>query len=67
MANELKPCPFCNKPVHFIYNSSDNAHKFSHTNAEDEENCCVIGEIWIKGKSLAEARDNWNRRVGDGK
>ena len=62
MQNELKPCPFCNKPVTFIYNSFDDAHKFSHKYGEDEENCCVIGEIWLKGRSLADARERWNRR-----
>ena len=66
MPNELKPCPFCGKPVRFIYNSFDNAFKFSHKNGEDEENCCVIGEIWIKGKSLADAREKWNRRTDNG-
>ena len=62
MQNELKPCPFCNKPVTFIYNSFDDAYKFSHKYGKDEENCCVIGEIWLKGRSLADARERWNRR-----
>jgi hypothetical protein len=66
MPNELKPCPFCGKPVRFIYNSFDDAFKFSHKNGKDEENCCVIGEIWIKGKSLADARERWNRRADNG-
>jgi hypothetical protein len=66
MANELKGCPFCNKPVTYIYNSRDDAFKFSHKYGDDEEKCCVIGEIWLKGKSLADARNKWNRRATDG-
>lgn len=66
MQNELKGCPFCNKPVTYIYNSRDDAFKFSHKYGEDEEKCSVIGEIWIKGRSLADARNKWNRRFTDG-
>lgn len=62
MPNELKPCPFCGKPMDFIYNSFDDAFKFFHKSAEDEENCCVIGEIWIEAESLADAKKRWNKR-----
>ena len=66
MANELKPCPFCGKPVSMIYNSFDNAFKFYHQDGMNDLKCCVVEPIMLKGKSLADAKEKWNRRADDG-
>ena len=62
---ELKPCPFCGKPVSMIYNSLENAFKIYHKGMQD--NCNVIDPIKLEGTSLADAREAWNRRAEDGK
>ena len=65
MNEELKPCPFCGRQVYMVYNSRDNAFKIFHKNVAEEMRCCVIGQIMIKGKSLADAKKAWNRRSSD--
>ena len=65
MNEELKPCPFCGRPVHMIYTSRDNAFKIFHKNVEEEICCCVIDPIMIKGKSLAHAKEEWNMRINN--
>lgn len=62
MYEELKPCPFCGRPVNMVYNSRDNAFKIFHKNVEEEMCCFVIDPIMIKGKSLSDAKKAWNRR-----
>lgn len=64
--SELKPCPFCGKPVTMIYNSQDDAFKFYHKSWDITE-CPVIEPIMLEGVSLADAAEAWNRRVEDGK
>ena len=63
---KLKPCPFCGCPVTMIYNSLDNAFKFYHK-GYDEIECRVVEPIMLKARSLADAREVWNRRTDDGK
>lgn len=65
MPNELKPCPFCGKPVSMVYNSFDNAFKFYHKGVCDDMECRIIEPIMLKGHSLADAAQAWNRRDGD--
>ena len=62
---ELKPCPFCGKPVQMFYNSMDNVFKIYHKNGDDEMDCCVIEPIMFDAVSLAEAAKMWNRRLDD--
>ena len=62
----LKPCPFCGKAVHIIYNSSENAFMIYHKDAYYEETCKIIEPIRLKGLSLADAAEAWNRRATDG-
>ena len=59
---ELKPCPFCGKPVSMVYNSFDNAFKFYHKRSFDISDCSVIEPIMLEGCSLADAAKAWNRR-----
>ena len=61
---ELKPCPFCGKQVWYHYDSFDNVFKFKHLTAKDRDNC-IVCEMWIKAKSLSDAREKWNRRADD--
>lgn len=63
---ELKPCPFCGKPMTMIYNSTDNAFKFSHKRGDDALNCRVVEPIMFEGVSLVDAAEAWNRRADDG-
>lgn len=63
---ELKPCPFCGKPVSMIYNSLEDAFKFYHKGGTDDMNCRVIEPIRLEGCSLADAAEAWNRRAEDG-
>lgn len=67
MPTDLKPCPFCGKPVSMIYNSFDNAFKFYHSGVGGGEECRIIEPIMLNGRSLADAAATWNRRAGDGK
>lgn len=64
---ELKPCPFCGKPVSMVYNSMDNAFKVYHKRSWDITECRVIEPIMLEGVSLADAAEAWNRRAEDGK
>ena len=64
---ELKPCPFCGKPMSMIYNSLDNAFKIYHKSSWDISECRVIEPIMFEGISLADATEAWNRRAEDGK
>lgn len=66
---ELKPCPFCGKPVYVVYNSRDNAFKFYHRNGVDALRCPVIEPIEmgeLAEMSLRGAEEAWNRRVKEG-
>ena len=68
---ELKPCPFCGKPMTVRYSSRYNAFQFYH--ADDDARCCVLLEPisfkalpMIKIASLADAVAAWNRRADNG-
>ena len=63
---ELKPCPFCGGSVTMVYNSFDNAFKFYHKDCKKGEECRIIEPIMLKGISLAEAAEAWNRRADNG-
>lgn len=60
---ELKPCPFCGGEVSMVYNSHENAFKFYHRNGGDEDRCRVIDVIRLRGSSLKDAAEAWNRRA----
>ena len=64
---ELKPCPFCGKPVSMIYNSLEKAFMVYHKGVMLDPECRVIEPIRLEGCSLADAAEAWNRRAGDGK
>ena len=59
---KLKPCPFCGQPVSILYNSLDDAFKFYH---KADAPCPVVEPMMLKGISLADAAQKWNRRAGD--
>jgi hypothetical protein len=61
---DLKPCPFCGKPVSMVYNSFDKAFKFYHKDFADEEWCRVVEPIMLRAVSLTDAAAIWNRRNG---
>ena len=64
---ELKPCPFCGKPVTIVYNSFDNAYKFFHRAGFGEVDCFVQEPIVLDScSSLKDAAEAWNRRAEDG-
>lgn len=65
---ELKPCPFCGRPVHLTYSSFSDEYHFWHKWREGEP-CPVLEPIVIDGsvaKSLQDAEEAWNRRATNG-
>ena len=58
----LSPCPFCGKKVNLISTSETKKFIFSHVGLR---NCpfYTFEMSWECAKSLAEAKDLWNRRV----
>ncbi len=63
---ELKPCPFCGKPVSMVYRSNGKAFMFYHKDSMGGVKCRVNEPIEFLGcMSLAEAAEAWNRRVNN--
>lgn len=60
--NKLKPCPFCGGRVSMVYDSRENSFKFYHINGNKAERCRVKGVIRLRGESLKDAAEAWNRR-----
>ena len=61
--NGLKPCPFCGEEVNVSYSSNLLAFNFWHV--KGSEKCPLYNPIQFSGqkiKSLAEAREAWNKR-----
>ena len=65
--NKLESCPFCGGKVRLTYSSNDNMFNFWHS--ENGPITCFAAEpIQFDGyrvKSLKEAAEAWNRRVGE--
>ena len=61
---ELKPCPFCGDSISITYNSFDKAFVIWH----DHNKCLFVEPMYISddnAKSLKEAYEIWNTRVGE--
>lgn len=63
--SDLKPCPFCGQPVSMIYNSFENVFKIYHAGSAIEGMCRIIEPIMLTGRSIADAREAWNRRASN--
>lgn len=46
-----------------VYNSHEKAFKFYHRNGDDEDRRRVIDVIRLRGDSLKDAAEAWNRRA----
>lgn len=67
---ELKPCPFCGKPVNIYYSSATNSYYVVHLD-EQKSRCLIRMPLNINHNrlllNLADAYSEWNRRAdGDG-
>lgn len=64
--NEMEPCPFCGGKVYPCYSSKTELYYVLHYKTR---HLCCIQEIVMRDdigiKSLADVRDEWNRRVND--
>lgn len=60
MDAELKPCPFCGKPVRLYESGYYGAPVIEH--AMQGEECAFIKLVYY-GQRLAQAREKWNRRT----
>lgn len=62
---DIKPCPFCGKPVTIFYSSSTRGFYAVHQN-EETSNCIIEMPIDINNHrillSLADAYRAWNER-----
>lgn len=65
--NNLKPCPICGGEVYLRYSSKTELYYVLHYKTR---RLCCIQEIVMRDdigiKSLADARDAWNRRADNG-
>ena len=64
--SELKPCPFCGKPVNIYYSSATHGYYAVHSD-EQNSDCIVLMPLGINHHrillSLADAYEAWNRRA----
>jgi len=69
MENDLKPCPFCGKPVNIYYSSETKGYYAVHKD-EQKSDCIMLMPASINGHRmllcLQDAYNAWNRRVNDG-
>lgn len=67
MENDMKMCPFCGGKVYPCYSSRTERYYVLHYKTR---HLCSIQEIVMRDdvgiKSLADVREEWNRRVNDG-
>ena len=65
MYNNLKPCPFCGKPVNIYYSSMTKGYYVVHLD-EQKSVCIVLMPLEINRNrmflSLADAKEAWNWR-----
>ena len=70
MSAELKPCPFCGKPVTIYYSSAERSYFVTHY---DEANSVCFLEMPISISNnhiimnISGARDLWNGKWGCGR
>lgn len=55
--NEVRPCPFCGEPPHYIEDLVRNTKVSCGNDACD----CVVETIWCNSRD--EARNAWNKRA----
>lgn len=65
MMENLKPCPFCGKPVNIYYSSATKGYYVVHID-EQHSDCMVLTPLSINHNrillSLADAYTAWNER-----
>ena len=65
---ELKPCPFCGKPVNIYYSSATKAYYAVHLD-EQHSDCIILMPISVNHNrillSLSDAYAAWNRRASE--
>ena len=66
---ELKPCPFCGKPVNVYYSSATKEYYAVHLD-EQHSNCIIMMPLGINHQrillSLEDAKEAWNMRADNG-
>ena len=66
---ELKPCPFCGKPVNIYYSSATKGYYAVHLD-EQHSDCIILMPISVNHNrillSLSDAYAAWNRRAEEG-
>ena len=68
MMEDLKPCPFCGKPVNIYYSSATKGYYAVHLD-EQHSDCIILMPISVNHNrillSLSDAYAAWNRRAND--